>query len=67
MNAPINYLLAPQMWNAWLDASATLDDWLQRTYGPGWKHMRQLYDELDEKMQAQKKRSRLFTKAASMK
>ena len=54
VNAPINYLLAKQMWNTQLDVSATLDEWLQRAYGPGWKHMRQTYDELDAAMLAHK-------------
>lgn len=54
INAPINYLLAKQMWTAPLDVSATLDEWLERAYGPGWKHMRALYDELDAKMLAHK-------------
>ena len=54
VNAPINYLLAKQMWNAQLDVSATLNEWLQRAYGPGWRHMRRLYDELDAKMIAHK-------------
>jgi hypothetical protein len=54
VNAPINYLLAKQMWNAQLDVSATLNEWLQRAYGPGWKHIRSLYDELDAKMRAYK-------------
>ena len=50
VNAPINYLLAKQLWNAQLDISATLDEWLARAYGPGGKPMRQLYDELDTAM-----------------
>ena len=54
VNAPVNYLLAKQMWNAKVDVSATLDEWLQRAYGPGWKSMRQLYDELDDKMRVHK-------------
>ncbi|MDZ4406022.1 DUF4838 domain-containing protein [Prosthecobacter sp.] len=54
VNAPINYIIAKQMWNAQLDVSATLDEWLQRAYGPGWQHMRTLYDELDAKMLAHK-------------
>ncbi|MDZ4287844.1 MAG: DUF4838 domain-containing protein [Prosthecobacter sp.] len=54
INAPINYLLAKQMWNVQLDVSATLNEWLQRAYGPGWKSMRQVYDELDVKMRQHK-------------
>ena len=54
INAPINYLLAKQLWDAHLDVSATLNDWLERAYGPGWHHMRALYDELDAKMLAHK-------------
>jgi hypothetical protein len=54
VNAPINYLLAKQMWNANINVSATLDEWLQRAYGPGWQHMRRMYDELDAKMLAHK-------------
>lgn len=54
VNAPINYLLAKQMWNPQIDVSATLNDWLQRAYGPGWRHMRSLYAELDTKMLAHK-------------
>lgn len=53
-HAPINYIVAKQMWDAQLDVSATLNEWLQRAYGPGWQHMRQLYDELDTKMLAHK-------------
>ncbi len=41
--APINYVLARQMWDADLDVDATLDEWLQRAYGPGWESMRDLY------------------------
>ena len=54
VNAPINYILSKQMWNARLNVSATLDEWLQRAYGPGWRHMRQLDDELDVQMRAHK-------------
>lgn len=54
VNAPINYLLARQLWNAQLDVSATLDEWLERAYGPGGKSMRRLYEELDAKMLAHK-------------
>lgn len=54
VNAPINYLLAKQLWNANLDVGTAFDEWLQRAYGPGWRHMRALYDELDAKMLAHK-------------
>lgn len=54
VNAPINYLLAKQLWNPGLDVSAALDEWLARAYGPGGRHMRALYDELDAKMLAHK-------------
>ena len=54
VNAPINYLLAKQLWSPELDVSATLDEWLARSYGPGWRHMRALLDELDAKMLAHK-------------
>lgn len=54
VNAPINYLLAKQLWNPQLDVSAALNEWLERAYGPGWQHMRTLYDELDAKMLAHK-------------
>ncbi|MFN0080284.1 MAG: DUF4838 domain-containing protein [Prosthecobacter sp.] len=54
VNAPINYLLAKQLWNPQLDVSATLNEWLERAYGPGWRHMRALYDELDAKMATHK-------------
>jgi len=50
VNAPINYLLAKQLWNPRLEVSATLDEWLERAYGPGWRDMRALYDKLDAKM-----------------
>lgn len=50
VNAPISYLLARQMWDANLNVSTTLDEWLQRAYGPGWAHMRRMYEELDAKM-----------------
>lgn len=55
VNAPLNFVLARQMWNARLDVSAELDDWLARAYGPGWTHMRRLYDELDARMTEHKK------------
>jgi hypothetical protein len=55
VNAPVNYLLARQMWNPKLDVSAALDEWLARAYGPGWRHMRALYDALDIRMAAHKK------------
>lgn len=54
VNAPINYLLARQLWNPQLDVSAELNEWLLRAYGPGWRQMRALYDELDAKMAAHK-------------
>lgn len=54
VNAPLNYLLARQLWNPQLDVSAALQEWLQRAYGPGWGEMRSLYAELDEKMAAHK-------------
>jgi len=31
------------MWDADLDVDATLDEWYQRAYGPGWESMRDLY------------------------
>jgi len=55
VNAPVNYLLARQMWNPQLDVSAALDEWLARAYGPGWRHMRALYDALDARMLAHKR------------
>ncbi|MBL9115089.1 MAG: DUF4838 domain-containing protein [Verrucomicrobiaceae bacterium] len=54
VNAPINYLLAKQLWNPQIDVSAPLNEWLERAYGAGWRHMRALYDELDAKMLAHK-------------
>ncbi len=54
VNAPINYLLAKQLWTPQLDVSATLNEWLERAYGPGWRHLRSLYDELDARMLAHK-------------
>ena len=54
VNAPINYLLAKQLWNPQLDVSAALDEWLARAYGPGGRYMRALYDELDAGMLAHK-------------
>ena len=53
-NAPVNYLIAKQLWNAKIDVSSVLDEWLQRAYGPGWQNMRQVYDELDARMLAHK-------------
>lgn len=50
VNAPINYLLAKQLWNPNLDLEQTLNEWLQRSYGPGWSHLRRLYDLLDQAM-----------------
>ncbi len=40
---PVNYVFARQMWDADLDVDATLDEWYQRAYGPGWESMRDLY------------------------
>jgi hypothetical protein len=54
VNAPVNYLIAKQLWNPRLDVSATLDEWLQRAYGPGWRHLRALSDALDARMLAHK-------------
>ncbi len=54
VNAPINYILSKQMWNAGLDVGAVLDEWLQRAYGSGWRHMRQLDEELDMQMRSHK-------------
>ncbi len=64
VNAPINYLLAKQMWNANLNVSTALDEWLQRAYGPGWQHMRRMYDELDAKMLAHKQAQPLAYKGS---
>ena len=65
VNAPINYLLAKQLWNPRLDVSAALNDWLERAYGPGWRHMRALYDELDAKMAAHKETQSPIYKGAN--
>ena len=65
VNAPINYLLAKQLWNPQLDVSAALNDWLARAYGPGWPHMRALYDELDVKMAAHKEAQSPIYKGAN--
>jgi hypothetical protein len=54
VNAPINYLLAKQLWNPQLDVSAAFNEWLERAYGPGWQDMRALYDKLDARMLAHK-------------
>lgn len=54
VNAPINYLLAKQLWNPQLDVNVALDEWLERAYGPGWRHLRAVYDDLDAKMLAHK-------------
>ena len=65
VNAPINYLLAKQLWNPQLDVSAALNEWLARAYGPGWPHMRALYDELDAKMAAHKETQSPIYKGAN--
>ncbi|MBX7209535.1 MAG: DUF4838 domain-containing protein [Verrucomicrobiaceae bacterium] len=65
INAPINYLLAKQMWNPQLDVSAALNEWLERAYGPGWRNMRALYDELDAKMAAHKEAQSPIYKGAN--
>jgi hypothetical protein len=65
VNAPINYLLAKQLWNPRLDVSAALNEWLARAYGPGWPHMRALYDELDAKMAAHKETQSPIYKGAN--
>lgn len=65
VNAPINYLLAKQLWNPQLDVSAALNEWLERAYGPGWRHMRALYDELDAKMAAHKETQSPIYKGAN--
>lgn len=54
VNAPINYILAKQMWNADIDPGETLDDWLSRAYGPGWRSMRMIYDDLEKRMKQHK-------------
>lgn len=54
VNAPINYLLSKQMWNAGLNVGAELDSWLQRAYGAGGSHIRELYNALDARMLAHK-------------
>lgn len=46
---PINYLFARLMWDAETDVDATLDEWLQRAYGPGWVSMRDLYSLVEQK------------------
>jgi hypothetical protein len=65
VNAPINYLLAKQLWNPQLDVSAALNEWLERAYGPGWRHMRALYDDLDAKMLAHKQAQSPIYKGAN--
>ena len=65
VNAPINYLLAKQLWNPRLDVSAALNEWLARAYGPGWPHMRALYNELDAKMAAHKETQSPIYKGAN--
>lgn len=65
VNAPINYLLAKQLWNPQLDVSAALNEWLERAYGPGWRKMRALYDELDAKMAAHKEAQSPIYKGAN--
>jgi hypothetical protein len=65
VNAPINYLLAKQLWNPRLNVSAALNEWLERAYGPGWPHMRALYDELDAKMAAHKETQSPIYKGAN--
>ncbi len=54
VNAPVNYLIAKQLWNPGLDLSAALNEWLSLAYGPGWPEMRGLYDALDERMRLHK-------------
>lgn len=54
VHAPINYVLAKQMWNSRLDVERTYDEWLERAYGPGWRTMRRTANELDAAMQAHK-------------
>ncbi|WP_395737161.1 DUF4838 domain-containing protein [Prosthecobacter sp.] len=64
VHAPINYLLARQMWDAKVNVSAAFDEWLQRAYGPGWRHMRLMYQELDAKMLAHKQAQPLAYKGS---
>jgi len=52
--APINYVFARQMWDAEVDVDATLDEWMQRAYGPGWESMRDLYSLVEERFSAWK-------------
>lgn len=52
--APTNYLFARQMWDAEIDVDATLDEWMQRAYGPGWESMRALYRLVEEQLTAWK-------------
>lgn len=65
VNAPINYLLAKQLWNPQLEVSAALNEWLERAYGPGWRHMRALYAALDVKMLAHKEAQSPIYKGAN--
>lgn len=48
--APTNYVLAKMMWDAGIDVDATLDEWMQRAYGPGWEAMRDLYSLVEERL-----------------
>ncbi len=52
--APTNYVLARQTWDADLDVDTTLDDWMQRAYGPGWESMRDLYSLVEARLTAWK-------------
>jgi hypothetical protein len=54
VGAPGNYILARQMWDATLDVDSTLDEWLERAYGPGGRRFREFYDRLDEAMKRHK-------------
>lgn len=37
VNAPVNSLVAKQLWNPGLDLSAALDEWLSFACGPVWE------------------------------
>jgi hypothetical protein len=54
VGAPVNYILARQMWDASLDVDRAFSEWLETAYGPGGSSMRAIYDQLADRMKRHK-------------
>lgn len=56
---PTNYVYARQTWDHTIDVDATLDEWYQRAYGPGWRSMRELFEMVEARLVEWKRREKL--------